>query len=93
MLFNDYIFLGVLVLNNKLIDESIVIDKSKFDKFILELIQILEKYDSEGDDLNYNLYYPRLEMFVKYMLSKNEISESDYNKILRKYGGYSDFVS
>ena len=71
-----------------MIEEDIFIDLTKLPESVLEEIKELEILNEKEDWFSYDLKYDELETNSKgYMLS-GIISESDYYKIQRKYGGY-----
>ena len=72
------------------IDNSIEIDINNLPKELQEIIMALEEYDKKGDWFNYDFKFDELEVDSRSMLIHNMICESDYKKILEKYGGLYD---
>lgn len=70
-----------------LYNHSIEFDISNLPKYIIETIKELEQYDKIGDWVSYDMKFDELEVYAKSFLNNNKISENDYNKILKKYGG------
>lgn len=73
-----------------LYDDSIEFDISKLPTSIQEIILELERLSLDGDDFNYELKFPILEVFGKNAVLKGRISESDYKILIRKYGWLDD---
>ena len=73
-----------------IIDRNIKIDLSILPKPIVELIDDLEKLHKQKDWFNYDLKFDELEMPAKGYVIRNEISDSIYKRILKKYGGLYD---
>ena len=71
----------------KLIDHTVELDVSKLPKLFQNTIADLEKLDAEGDWVVYDNYAGGLESFAKSAVSAGAITESQYNKIIKKYRG------
>lgn len=76
--------------NHPLYDYSIEIDTSNFPKVLKDEIIELEKYDKTRDWLNYDYHFDILEVEAKGCLRHNRITESEFKKLMRKYGWYCD---
>ena len=74
----------------KMIEEDIILDISKFPNSVIEKIKELEKLNEIEDWFLYDLKYEALETDAKGYMISGIISESDFYKIQRKYGGYID---
>lgn len=75
---------------NKYYDEDILIDMTEFPKEIRLLIQELEQFSEQGDWLNYDSKFDELEIEAKSYVIQKQLSEKDYQLILRKYGWLCD---
>lgn len=73
-----------------MIEEDIILDISKFPNSVIEKIKELEKLNEIEDWFLYDLKYEALETDAKGYMISGIISESDFYKIQRKYGGYID---
>lgn len=70
------------------IRDDIEFDVSKLSKGLQDMIKKMEEADKNNDDISYDNYYDALETGAKNALLSNHISEKDYAKIEKKYGGY-----
>ena len=73
-----------------LYDHKIDYNISNLPDKLKELINKLEKFDIEGDWLNYDLVFDELEITAKGFYRNKIISDYDYKMILFKYGGLYD---
>lgn len=73
-----------------LYDYQVKCDTQKLPEELQIMITQLEEFDKENDWFNYDLLFDELEIAGKGYLRRNEITEEDYKKILRKYGWYND---
>lgn len=71
----------------QMIDHSIKIDKEELPKLLQNIIKDLEKYDKEGNMEMYDGLYEGLESFSKSFLLSGEITNSQFETILKKYRG------
>ena len=77
-------------MGKKMIDKTIKIDLTKMPKSILEEIKELERLNDIEDWFSYDLKFYELESNSKGYVIRKQISESDYKKLMIKYGGYYD---
>jgi len=68
-----------------MIDYSIEINKDELPKLLQNIIEDLEKYDKEGKIEMYDGLYEGLESFSKSFLLSGEITNNQFETILKKY--------
>ncbi len=68
-----------------MIDYSIEINKDELPKLLQNIIEDLEKYDKEVKIEMYDGLYEGLESFSKSFLLSGEITNSQFETILKKY--------
>lgn len=75
-------------------DENIKIDLSKYKKnksslkYLIQIIESLNKYDDDNDYASYSNYLDGLEAELKSLLLENKIDEDLFNILMKKYGGW-----
>ena len=73
-----------------LYDRSIDFDTTHLPSELRIIIMQLEEYDREGDWFYYDILFDQLEITGKIYLRDGEISEKDYEMLLKQYGGVYD---
>ena len=69
-----------------LYDSRIKYDTSTLPKELQEEIKEMERLSDKGDQVNYDFAFDRFEMIAKGYVRNGQITFSDYNLLLRKYG-------
>ena len=71
-------------------DENIKVDLSKYKKsslkYLIQIIEALEKFDKENDYASFANYQDALEAELKSLLLVNKIDEDLFNILMKKYG-------
>ena len=71
-------------------DENIKVDLSKYKKsslkYLIQIIEALEKFDKENDYASFANYQDALEAELKSLLLVNKIDEDLFNVLMKKYG-------
>lgn len=70
-----------------LVDKSIDIDKAKLPKAIVEILDKMEEYEKNNDDINYGFALEELEPTIKAFILNNKLERKYYDILMRKYGG------
>lgn len=73
-------------------DENINADLTKYKsksslKYLIEIIESLNKFDDDNDYASYSNYLDGLEAELKSLLLENKIDEDLFNILMKKYGG------
>ena len=74
-------------------DENIKLDLSKYKnksglKYLIEIIESLEKFDKDNDYASYSNYQDGLEAELKSLLLENKVDEDLFKILMKKYGGW-----
>ena len=71
-----------------LVDKSIDIDKVKLPKAIVEILDKMEEYEKNNDDVSYVMALEDLEPTIKGFILANKLEKKYYDILMRKYGGF-----
>lgn len=72
---------------NRLLNDKILI-KEKVPKALEDIILCLEECNKLGNFVDYQMYEDLLETVCKHLMLNDEMTESLYNKLIKRYGRY-----
>ena len=70
-----------------MIDHTINLDIASLPKLLENTIKEMEEYEKKGEWIMYDGLFEGLESFAKSALLEHRISDTQYDLILKKYGG------
>ncbi len=68
-------------------DKTIIIEAKELTDFLRQMIEDLEKFDKNQDEISYDSMLDAVEMQSKKEYNNGHITYETYTKILKKYGG------